>query len=236
MEKISHKISVKNVFLNCQEGRIEGVYMESPIEGAPIALVLPPHPGYEGSNLNNKVVFNLAKMLAQYGFSVLRINFREVNKPEKTNSKIDKEYDEKQISSLLDATIALEWLYAKNGFIDKILIAGFSYGAYIAAQMAARRPEIQKFILVSMPITKSPGIKTAKYDFNFLNPCPCPGLIVHGNLDSIGLEQYVSEWAVSLNRRHHVAYEVVQGGDHFFRNKIEEFNKVLDSYLSQIDF
>jgi hypothetical protein len=59
------------------EGRLEGRYHPNPGEGAPIALVLHPHPQF-GGTMNNKVIYNLYYTLHELGFSVLRFNFRGV--------------------------------------------------------------------------------------------------------------------------------------------------------------
>ena len=63
------------IYFNGPEGRIEGRYAKATSPNVPIALVLHPHPLYEG-NMNNKVVYNAYKILADNGYTVLRINFR----------------------------------------------------------------------------------------------------------------------------------------------------------------
>ena len=48
-------------------------------DGAPIALVLHPHPQF-GGTMNNKIVHHLYYAFAERGFSVLRFNFRGVGR------------------------------------------------------------------------------------------------------------------------------------------------------------
>ena len=65
------------VLFNGLAGRLEGRYHQSDKPGAPIALILHPHPQY-GGTMNNKVVYTLFSCFEKLGFSVLRFNFRSV--------------------------------------------------------------------------------------------------------------------------------------------------------------
>ena len=67
------------IIINGSEGRIEGRYQHSEQKGAPVVLILHPHPLY-GGTMNNKIVYRLYHIFAQNGFSVLRFNFRGVGK------------------------------------------------------------------------------------------------------------------------------------------------------------
>lgn len=67
------------VLFNGHAGRLEGRYHQSEKPGAPIALILHPHPQY-GGTMNNKVVYSLFSCFQNLGFSVLRFNFRSVGR------------------------------------------------------------------------------------------------------------------------------------------------------------
>ena len=60
-------------------GRIEGRYHPSKTKGAPIAIVLHPHPQF-GGTMNNQIVYHLYYAFAERGLSVLRFNFRGVGR------------------------------------------------------------------------------------------------------------------------------------------------------------
>ena len=204
------------VIFNGPEGRIEGRYQHSSKKNAPTALVLHPHP-LHGGTMNNKVVYNAYKTLVNEGFSVLRINFRGVGKSQG-------EFDN-GIGELTDAATALDWIQANNPECNSFWIAGFSFGAWIALQLLMRRPEIQNFIALSPP--------AGKYDFSFLSPCPAPGLIVQGTADSVVSEDDVSELNSKLckQRGTNVEYHVIDGADHFFRNKLDDLNSIISTYV-----
>lgn len=207
------------IFFNGPAGRIEGMYAESTNPKAPIALVLHPHPLY-GGTMNNKVVYNVYKTLFENDFTVLRINFRGVGKSMG-------EYDE-GVGEMTDAATALDWLQVHYPMSKVNLIAGFSFGAWIAMQLIMRRPEITNFLAVAPPVDK--------YDFSFLSPCPIPGLIVQGDMDSVVSEESVHELAQRLSKQKNinVDYRMIPGADHFFRDKIDILNSEIDDYLRSI--
>ena len=60
-------------------GRLEGRFHQSAQRGAPIAIVLHPHPQF-GGTMNNQIVYHLYYAFAERGFSVLRFNFRGVGR------------------------------------------------------------------------------------------------------------------------------------------------------------
>lgn len=206
------------VFFNGPAGRIEGQYVRSPDPKAPVALVLHPHPLY-GGTMNNKVVYNVYKTLFQNGFTVLRINFRGVGRSMG-------EYDE-GIGEMTDAATALDWLQVNHQLSNVNLIAGFSFGAWIAMQLIMRRPEITNFIAVSPPVNT--------YDFSFLSPCPIPGLIVQGDKDSVVSEDAVHELVQRLSKQKNIKvdYRMIAGADHFFRDTINVLNQEVGDYLKQ---
>jgi alpha/beta superfamily hydrolase len=204
------------VFFNGPAGRLEGRYTESKNKKAPLALVLHPHPLY-GGTMNNNVVYNVYTTLVEQGFTVLRINFRGVGR---SVGQFDN-----GLGEMTDAATALDWLQLNNPLNSGNLIAGFSFGAWIAMQLIMRRPEINNFIAISPPVNK--------YDFSFLSPCPIPGLIVQGDQDSIVSEESVLELANKLSKQKHIKidYKTIQGADHFFRMKINELTQVINEHI-----
>src|SRR5689334_2126368 len=119
------------IYFNGPVGRIEGRYTGSLNKKAPLALVLHPHPLY-GGTMNDKVVYAIYKSLVERGFTTLRINFRSVGRSQGT-------FDN-GIGEMADAATALDWLQLNNPDSTMNLIAGFSFGAWIAMQLIMRRP------------------------------------------------------------------------------------------------
>ena len=208
-----------DVIINGPDGRLEGRYQHSRVPNAPIAIVLHPHPQY-GGTMNNKVVYALYNGFARHGFSVLRFNFRGVGRSQGG-------YDRGE-GELSDAASALDWLQSFNQSASACWIAGFSFGAWIGMQLLMRRPEISGFVSVAPPANA--------FDFTFLAPCPASGLIVHGDQDDIVPSPSVAKLVEKLRSQRNldIAYEVIPGANHFFHDRLEELDKILDSYLAKV--
>ncbi|MDX1974904.1 MAG: alpha/beta hydrolase [Rickettsiales bacterium] len=200
------------IIISGSEGRLEGRYHQSEQKGAPIVMVLHPHPLY-GGTMNNKLVYRLYHIFAQNGFSVLRFNFRGVGKSQG-------KYDE-GVGELTDAATALDWLQTQNPDASTCWVAGFSFGAWISMQLLMRRPEIEGFVSVSPPANL--------YDFSFLSPCPSAGLVTQGDKDDVVNEELVSKLASKLGSQ--VEYQVIQGADHYYRGCEEEMGNLINDYI-----
>ncbi len=206
------------IIINGSEGRIEARYHHSDFKGAPIALVLHPHPLY-GGTMNNKIVYRLYHTFVQNGFSVLRFNFRGIGKSQGS-------YDE-GVGELTDAATALDWLQAQNPDAPTCWIAGFSFGAWISLQLLMRRPEIEGFVAVSPPANL--------YDFSFLAPCPAAGLITQGDKDDVVQEELVSKLAgrLGVSVANPVEYKVIHSADHYYRGVEEELSGSVNDYIAR---
>ncbi len=204
------------IFIKGSAGRIEGRYHQSDDPKAPVALVLHPHP-LHGGTMNNKVTYNLYKNFVNNGFSVLRINFRGVGK---SQGKFDNGHGELQ-----DVTGVLNWLHDQNMDSNDFWLAGFSFGAWIGLQLVMRRPEIENYILAAPPATK--------YDFNFIVPCGSNGLIIQGEEDSITHENDSFHLYEKLDSREdaEIVYKTIEGADHFFKDRLSEFNETIDNHI-----
>ena len=60
----------KEIFIPGPCGRIQAKYYKSKQQGAPLALVLQPHPQY-GGTMNNRIVYETYKCFCKNGFSVI---------------------------------------------------------------------------------------------------------------------------------------------------------------------
>ncbi len=136
-------------------GRLEGRYQAPKQKGAPIAIVLHPHPQF-GGTMNNQIVYNLFYTFANRGFAALRFNFRGVGRSQGA-------FDH-GVGELSDAAAALDWVQAVNPEARACWIAGVSFGSWIGMQLLMRRPEIEGFISIAAMANR--------YDFSFLAPCP----------------------------------------------------------------
>lgn len=209
---------MSEVIFNGSAGRIEGRYHQTHRDGAPIAVVLHPHPQF-GGTMNNKVVYALYRSFVARGFNTLRFNFRGVGRSEGT-------YDLGE-GELNDAASALDWLQTNNPNASACWVGGFSFGAWIGMQLLMRRPELEGFISISPPADR--------YDFGFLAPCPVPGLILQGEKDDIVSPVSVSTLVskLQLQRGINIDYRTVPMAGHFFAGQLAELCTHVEDYLSK---
>ena len=207
---------VVEIFIPGPAGRLEAKYYKSNKSTSPIALILHPHPQY-GGTMNNKIVVETFNTFMDNKFSVCRVNFRGVGKS-------DGEFDNGQ-GELADAAAALDWLEKENLDNSQCWIAGFSFGSLIAMQLLMRRPEINRFVIIS----PQPNV----YDFTFLSPCPTSGMIVHGKKDELVPLNSINELKnrLSIQKGINIQFDQIFEANHFFSKSEESLKKTLNKYI-----
>jgi len=206
----------REIFIPGPSGRIQAKYFKNRQEGSPVAIVLQPHPQY-GGTMNNKIVYETYNSFYKNGFSVIRINFRGVEKS-------DGIFDNGQ-GELTDAAAALDWIEKENPGYSQCWVSGFSFGALICMQLIMRRPEVNKFIAIS----PQPNV----YDFTFLAPCPISGLITYGKNDELVSEDSILNLKkrLMMQKNIEVKFNPIINANHFYKGKEKELTSVIEHYL-----
>ena len=209
---------IVEIFIPGPAGRLEAKYYKNQKITSPIALVLQPHPQY-GGTMNNKVVVETFNTFKDNDFSVCRVNFRGVGKS-------DGEFDNGQ-GELADAAAALDWIERENFDNSQCWISGFSFGSLIAMQLLMRRPEINRFVIIS----PQPNV----YDFSFLSPCPTSGAIIFGKKDELVPSNSIDELKNRLSSQKgiNVKFDQISEANHFFSKSEEGLKKALNKYISK---
>ena len=210
------KSGSKEIFIPGPSGRIQAKYIKNRQQGSPIALVLQPHPQY-GGTMNNRIVYEAYNCFYKNGFSVIRINFRGVEKS-------DGIFDNGQ-GELSDAAAALDWLEKENPWYSQCWVSGFSLCSLICMQLIMRRPEVNKFIAIS----PQPNV----YDFTFLAPCPISGLVTYGKNDELVSEDSILNLKKRLSTQKNIDVKIdaISNANHFYKKKEKELSDCIDRYL-----
>ena len=161
-----------------------------------VAVICHPHPQH-GGTMDNKVVQTLARALLQLGYRAVRFNFRGVGAS-------DGAWDEGR--GEVDDALAVAAALREAG--RPLVLAGFSFGGYVAAAAAARldgAERAERLILV--------GPSTQKQQ---VPPVPDDTLVVHGELDDVVPLSATLAWA----RPQALPVTVVPGGGHFFHGQL----------------
>jgi uncharacterized protein len=168
-----------------------------------IAVICHPHPQF-GGTLDNKVVQTLARAFAQLGLRSVRFNFRGIGASEGAWDGGRGEVDD-----------ALAVIAAYRGIAEAqaalalpLVLAGFSFGGYVAAEAARRLPEGAKatrLVLVA-PSTQKERVP----------PVPSDTLVIHGDADDVVPLAATLDWA----RPQSLPVTVVPGAGHFFHGQL----------------
>jgi uncharacterized protein len=204
-----------NLLIPAEHGQLEAILKE-PRTGPPkgVALVLHPHP-LGGGTMHNKVVFRAAAALNDAGLITLRINFRGVGQSTGTHDEGRGERD--------DVRAGLDYLSSNYSNLSTTL-CGFSFGARVGLEVGISDQRVKYLIGVGTPVNK--------YDFEFLQACRKPLLLVHGELDEFGAADELKQIAADLERLTQVRLVIIPGAHHFFENKLDELKRAITEWIT----
>ena len=173
-------------------------------------IVCHPHPLF-GGTMHNKVVTTLAKTFQHLGLNTVRFNFRGVGRSEG-------KYDEGN-GELDDLLTVIDWMQQEHE--QSIWLAGFSFGAYIAAKAATQIPA-KKLVTVAPPVQHFP--------MRELPPIMCPWILVQGEQDDVVPPDEVFAWA---EKRHPKPIILrFPEASHFFHGQLGELQSRLEAVLA----
>ena len=174
------------------------------------AVICHPHP-LHGGTLDNKVVQTLARALVQLGWSSVRFNFRGVGASQGQWDEGRGEVDDAMavIGALRDPTLPL-------------LLGGFSFGAWIAAEAAQRLGADAKAMRLVMigPSTQKQTVPAV----------PADTVVIHGEEDEVVPLAATLAWA----RPQALPVIVFPGVGHFFHGQLALLKSVLLRQLRPI--
>jgi len=180
---------------------------ESPKAGL---VVCHPHPLY-GGDMDNPVVVRVAEVAQGAGIATLRFNFRGVGASGGAHAAGEGEQD--------DVAAALAALCGRLPAQSPIGLAGYSFGAWVAARVAAAMPDLPALALLAPPL--------GMYDLDFLGRAPSQTLLVSGSRD-----QYCPVAALErLGARLGTGAEIIEGAEHFFFGKLFPLGELVERWL-----
>ncbi len=195
-------------------GRLEAILWSPPKSNAlPLAaLVCHPHPLF-GGTMHNKVVYQVAKSLAELGLPVLRFNFRGAGASEGKHDRGQGEQD--------DVRAALDFL-AEEFPGTPLLLAGFSFGCLVGLRVGCGDARVTELIGIGVPVNDS--------DFSYLSDCEKPKLFVQGSADQFGSIDKLEVLVASLPGTNRM--RAVHGGDHFLAGKLDQLGLAITDWLT----
>jgi alpha/beta superfamily hydrolase len=199
---VSHRI--ENFCIHGPAGRLECFLKRptAPRDGGPAAVVCHPHPQF-GGTMHNKVVHAAAEALVRLGLPTLRFNFRGVGRSGGDHDGRVGEQDD--MRAVLDH---LATLYPDA----PLLVAGYSFGAFVGLQVGCRDSRVEALIGIAAPM----GL----YNFGFLQDCSKPLTFIHGEADPVAPLGLVLTLAAALPGGAGVL--PIKGAAHGFRDHLDE--------------
>ncbi len=205
-----------NVSITGDGGRLQGVFSKG--SENEMALILPGDSGF-GRHMDDRISYALFLAFSKQGFSTLRFNFRGIG-----HSQGEIEEEEEEV--LADASSAIDWLKEQSDELQqKIWIAGVERGAYAGMQLLMRRPEVERFISIS------PAVEV--FDFSFLTPCPCSGLILHPEFghEMKGIKRRTLAGRLNEQKDINVKYDTISGADDDFAKGLKKLYQAVEDYI-----
>jgi uncharacterized protein len=175
-----------------------------------VAIICHPHPVH-GGTMDNKVAQTLARACVQAGWRSVRFNFRGVGASAGA-------WDEGR--GEVDDAMAVLQAHAAPG--STVLVAGFSFGGYVAATVAERAAATHQ---VAQVVLVGPATQTFT-----VPPVPQHTLVVHGEHDDVVPLAATMDWA----RPQVLPVVVVPAGGHFFHGQLGLLKQLVVRHLTGV--
>jgi uncharacterized protein len=189
---------------NLLEGLLDFHSMEKGV------VVTHPHPLY-GGDMSNMVVELMIASFRSKGFSTLRFNFRGVGGSQGSFSD--------GVGEAMDVCAAAEYLKAKK--IQQVVLAGYSFGAWVNAYVKCDILTFEKMVMVSPPV--------AFMDFTPARSIDNLSLVITGSRDEIAPPEQINKilpvWNPSAD------FKIIDGADHFYWDHFKTLDRILTSYI-----
>lgn len=176
-----------------------------------VAVICHPHPLF-GGTMDNKVVHTLWRAFKSAGINALRFNFRGVGQSEGVHDNGKGEVD--------DLMEIINWLV--NAFPEKpVYLAGFSFGAFVAAAYAARehRRPLAHLILVAPPVHH--------FNMEAIRRLDVPVSIIMGEKDELVPVAKVRDWVDTLNVPVSLRQHFLPEATHFFHGHLGKLKELV---------
>jgi len=180
-------------------GRVQAVLDQPHGLSKGLAVVAHPHPLF-GGTMDNKVVQTLARACVAQGWDCLRFNFRGVGESEGV-------YDEGHGETEDLLRLVSQWPAQ-----TPLVLAGFSFGAFVACQAVQSlwpSERVKKILLVGTAVThfSAPPLPPDAHESAW---------VVHGESDDTVALSAVMDWA----RPQQLPVMVLPGTGHFFHGQL----------------
>lgn len=205
---------MERVFVDCGTHRLEGVMVRA--RSGDGAVVCHPHPLYGGA-MDNNVVLAMEETYLSRGCTTLRFNLRGVGKSTGSYGDGDGEAE--------DILCVCRFILTQG--VERLHLAGYSFGAWVALNACRLGLSPQSLALVSPPVNF--------LDFSNLFLPQCPTWILVGDRDAFAEPARVSSWVTGQKLPEgRFRVDCCAGADHFYWGREHEIRRYLGAFLDSL--
>jgi alpha/beta superfamily hydrolase len=201
-------MTINHEFIPGVVGRLEVIYEVLDLNNW--AIICHPHPLYKGS-MRNKVITTVAQACKHQNVSWISFNFRGVGSSEGQYLDL--------LGAYLDAVAVLNWLQAN--FCRPNWAIGFSFGAYIAQQLAIKQ-RVGNLLLLAPAVARMPFVELSG-DYKTK--------VLQGEIDTIAKLDDTLAWI--KQQPVELQLVVLEQASHFFHGKLHELRQYIVAILSE---
>ncbi|MFH1437115.1 MAG: alpha/beta fold hydrolase [Pseudomonadota bacterium] len=187
--------------------RLEGVFIPGEAGLRPV-LLCAPHPSY-GGNMLSELIVTVGDALSGMGHPSLRFNYRGVGGSQGTYAG--------GMGEAKDTRRAADFLCAETG-ADRVMVCGYSFGAWVALKCAHDSGDISPLVLVSPPNTM--------LDFDYGRPVADTFVFAGTNDEFCSMELLETQFPGIITP--------IEGADHFYSFGLDELTKRIRAVAARI--
>jgi alpha/beta superfamily hydrolase len=177
------------------------------------AIICHPHPQY-GGDMHDPVVCAVEGALRAVGCATLRFNFRGTGASGGTHGS--------GVEEIEDVRAATRFLIERSG-VQRITLAGYSFGAMVVLSVGADLPEADRLIAIAPPLSF--------FSLAVIAKCAKPKLFVVGDRDQICSVARLTEQLANVTEP--TVMRVLTGADHFFFGHEQALTDAVRAFISE---
>lgn len=204
----------QKITINGAAGTLEGRWQATEQTRLGV-LMCHPHPLFHGT-MDNKVVTTVTRTAVGMGLPSLRFNFRGVGGSEGVHDQGRGEQED-VLAALAYARETLGW--------ERVILAGFSFGAGMACLSACRAPEhLAALVLLAPAVHHFDAPNQLPYEFDTF--------VYMGDADEVVPFDEVQLWADKVVPTPH--FQIFRDGGHFFHGRLTDLKASLIDDLAPV--
>jgi alpha/beta superfamily hydrolase len=176
-------------------------------------VICHPHPLY-GGDMDNPVVVRLAEVFGELGWASIRFNFRGTGQSTGSHGQ--------GVAEQYDVEAARDRVASLVGAERPLVLAGYSFGAAVVGDVAAKHPDLAGVALIAPPLARVDPkrfVGLAHFGERLL--------VIAGSHDEICPTDALARLRESTPR---ATFDIIEGANHFFFGKLYPLTQAVTTW------